>query len=111
MKTRWAIAAGAALALLGARAASAAEPVAKVAATPTVEASEKAVCEGAFAASSEEFAFAALGEDKKCEDYGFFAHDKKGDCEKACKKGRKCQKKERCGEEGCPEPGYCWKCG
>jgi len=111
MKTRWAIAAGAALALLGARAASAAEPAAKVAATPTVEASERAVCEEAPAASSEEFSFATLGDEKKCGDYGFFDHDKKADCEKSCRKGRKCQKKERCGEEGCPDPGYCWKCG
>jgi hypothetical protein len=108
MKTRWAIAAGATLALLGARAASAAEPVAKLAATPTVESTERAVCEDAAAASSEEFSFT---EDPKCEDYGFFAADKKADCEKSCKKGRKCQKKERCGDTGCPDPGYCWKCG
>jgi hypothetical protein len=111
MKTRWAIAAGAVLALLGARAATAAEPAAGLAVTPTVEASETVACSEA-AAASEEFSFALNNnEEQKCEDYGFFAADKKGDCEKACKKGRKCVKKERCGDVGCPEPGYCWKCG
>jgi hypothetical protein len=109
MKTRWAIAAGAVLALLGARAASAAEPFADTALTPTVEVSEKAACEETAAMATEEFSFAV--QEQKCEDYGFFAHDKKADCEKSCKKGRKCQKKERCGDTGCPEPGYCWKCG
>jgi hypothetical protein len=104
MKRGWAMAAVAALAVLGARAASAAEAVAKAPALPAVEVSEKATCEDALA--SEVFM-----DEKKCEDYGFFAADKKAECEKSCRKGKKCQKKERCGEEGCPDPGYCWKCG
>ena len=48
--------------------------------------------------------------DPTCEDYGFFAADKRGECDKACKKGNKCQKKQVCGDYQCPPPGYCWKC-
>ena len=46
-----------------------------------------------------------------CEDFGFFAADKKKECDESCKRGRKCQKKQVCGEGPCPDPGYCWKCG
>lgn len=49
-------------------------------------------------------------DDPKCEDFGFFAADKKADCEKSCKKGNKCQRKQVCGDYQCPPPGYCWKC-
>jgi|EndMetStandDraft_7_1072992.scaffolds.fasta_scaffold28466_2 uncharacterized protein YfiM (DUF2279 family) len=45
-----------------------------------------------------------------CEDFGFFAADKRADCDKACHKGKKCAKKEMCGDGQCPPPGYCWKC-
>ena len=48
--------------------------------------------------------------DPTCEDYGFFAADKKTECDKACKKGNKCQRKQVCGDAQCPPPGYCWKC-
>jgi hypothetical protein len=48
--------------------------------------------------------------DPTCEDYGFFAADKKTECDKACKKGNKCQRKQVCGDVQCPPPGYCWKC-
>jgi hypothetical protein len=104
MKRGWAMAAAAALAVLGAQAAAAAE-TAKAPALSAVELSEKAVCEEAPGVVEE------LAAEAKCEDYGFFAADKKAECEKSCKKGKKCQKKEQCGGQGCPEPGYCWKCG
>lgn len=45
-----------------------------------------------------------------CGDFGMFAADKRDDCNKSCKKGKKCVKKEMCGDSRCPEPGYCWKC-
>jgi hypothetical protein len=45
-----------------------------------------------------------------CGDFGMWAADKRDDCNKSCKKGKKCVKKEMCGESRCPEPGYCWKC-
>jgi hypothetical protein len=48
--------------------------------------------------------------DATCEDFGFFAADKKADCDKSCKKGNKCQRKQVCGDGQCPPPGYCWKC-
>ncbi len=48
--------------------------------------------------------------DKTCADYDFFAPDQKDECNKSCKKGKTCVKKERCGNGPCPDPGYCWKC-
>jgi hypothetical protein len=48
--------------------------------------------------------------DPTCEDYGFFAADKRNECDKTCKKGNKCQRKQVCGDAQCPPPGYCWKC-
>lgn len=48
--------------------------------------------------------------DPTCEDFGFFAADKKAECDKTCKKGNKCQRKQVCGDGQCPPPGYCWKC-
>lgn len=45
-----------------------------------------------------------------CGDFGMFAADKRDDCNKSCKQGKKCVKKEMCGDYRCPEPGYCWKC-
>jgi|RhiMetdeSRZDD1v2_1073273.scaffolds.fasta_scaffold599976_2 hypothetical protein len=50
-------------------------------------------------------------ENASCEDFGFFAADKKKDCDNSCHKGKKCQKKQVCGSGDCPPPGYCWKCG
>jgi hypothetical protein len=94
---------------LGAVHASAAQPVAAPAAVAmeaTAEASADAVCESAMESS---VAAALTAADKKCEDYGFFEDRKK--CEASCKRGEKCQKKQMCGGEQCPPPGYCWKCG
>jgi hypothetical protein len=45
-----------------------------------------------------------------CADHGFFEHDQKVKCDASCKKGKKCVKKETCGDGSCPDPGYCWKC-
>jgi hypothetical protein len=54
--------------------------------------------------------FFAESADPTCEDFGFFAADKKTDCDKTCKRGNKCTKKQMCGDAQCPPPGYCWKC-
>jgi hypothetical protein len=54
--------------------------------------------------------FFAESADPTCEDFGFFAADKKTECDKSCKRGNKCAKKQMCGEAQCPPPGYCWKC-
>jgi hypothetical protein len=54
--------------------------------------------------------FFAESADPTCEDFGFFGADKKTECDKACKRGNKCSKKQVCGEAQCPPPGYCWKC-
>ena len=47
--------------------------------------------------------------EKKCDDYpGYYGNDK---CDNECaKKGKKCTKKQMCGNEPRPWPGYCWKC-
>jgi len=55
-------------------------------------------------------AFVEASADPTCEDFGFFAADKKAECDKSCKKGNKCQRKQVCGDGQCPPPGYCWKC-
>lgn len=41
-----------------------------------------------------------------CSKFGFFAADKKDDCNK--KKGSECTRKNNCGGMMCPPPGYCW---
>jgi hypothetical protein len=45
-----------------------------------------------------------------CDDFGMWAADKRDECNKSCKKNKKCVMKEMCGDYRCPEPGYCWKC-
>src|SRR5262245_58592321 len=95
---------------LGAVHVSAAQPVAAPAAVAleaTPEASADAVCESATESTVEAALSAAAG--KTCADFGFFEDRKK--CEASCKRGEKCQKKQMCGGEQCPPPGYCWKCG
>ena len=76
----------------------------------TVAAAEPAATE--IEASSVEPApeFFAESADPTCEDFGFFGADKKTDCDKTCKRGNKCTKKQMCGDAQCPPPGYCWKC-
>lgn len=108
MKRETVIVTVAALAAFGAVRVSAAQPAA-VAAPVAIQALEEARCEAPSPVALEESAVSA--DAKKCEDFGFFAADKKKECEQSCKRGRKCQKKERCGGARCPEPGYCWKCG
>ncbi|HET9315529.1 MAG TPA: hypothetical protein VFQ51_08050 [Vicinamibacteria bacterium] len=54
--------------------------------------------------------FFAESADPTCEDFGFFGADKKTECDKTCKRGNKCTKKQMCGDAQCPPPGYCWKC-
>jgi hypothetical protein len=51
-----------------------------------------------------------FADDPTCATYGMFEHDQKVKCDASCKKGKKCVKKEVCGEGRCPDPGYCWKC-
>jgi hypothetical protein len=77
-------------------------PVAVVAAEPSAELDMSTVepAPDFFEASA----------DPTCEDYGFFGADKKTDCDKTCKRGNKCVKKQVCGDVQCPPPGYCWKC-
>ena len=48
--------------------------------------------------------------DKTCADFGMFEHNEREKCNASCKKGRTCVKKQVCGGEPCPDPGYCWKC-
>lgn len=79
------------------------EPAAAVAAEPAATEMEASFVEPA----PEFFAESA---DPTCEDFGFFAADKKTECDKSCKRGNKCAKKQVCGEAQCPPPGYCWKC-
>ncbi len=76
----------------------------------TMAAAEPAATE--IEASSVEPApeFFAESADPTCEDFGFFAADKKTECDKTCKRGNKCAKKQMCGDAQCPPPGYCWKC-
>ena len=88
-------------AVRGSAAQPAAEPVAKALEAKPVA----AVCDSDTELTLEAASTAA----KTCEDYGFFEDRKK--CEASCKRGQKCQKKQMCGGEQCPPPGYCWKCG
>jgi hypothetical protein len=108
MKRAAVIGAVAVLALVGAWQASAVQPEAT---GPVFEAREEARCEGALWPSAEETVFAnAASAEVTCEDFGFFDAGKKKECEESCKKGKKCVKKEMCGDSRCPDPGYCWKC-
>lgn len=113
MRRAWLTAAAlVACAALGATSASAA------AKTHTVAASSPATVAGAEMTQPEPATTIGAGEDMTfeesteatCEDFGFFAADKRKDCEKSCKKGNGCAKKEMCGGGQCPPPGYCWKC-
>jgi hypothetical protein len=88
-------------AVRGSAAPPAAEPVAKA-----MEVKAETACDSASESSLEAVASTAA---KTCEDYGFFEDRKK--CEASCKRGEKCQKKQMCGGQQCPPPGYCWKCG
>ena len=72
----------------------------------TADATAEALCES-VSESAPEAALSSAG--KTCADFGFFDDRKK--CEASCKRGEKCQKKQMCGGEQCPPPGYCWKCG
>jgi len=97
------------LSAFGAVHVSAAQPDAAPAAVvveAAAEASAEAVCDTNESINEAALSAAAA---KKCEDYGFFEDRKK--CEASCKRGEKCQKKQMCGGEQCPPPGYCWKCG
>jgi hypothetical protein len=85
--------------------APAAEPVVVVAVEPASEAEAAGVSVAEPTPS-----FFEASADPTCEDFGFFAADKKAECDKACKKGNKCQRKQVCGDGQCPPPGYCWKC-
>jgi hypothetical protein len=97
---------------------AAAAPTFAAAVTHPVAASTPATVAGAEMTQPEPATTIGAGEDMSfeestdatCEDFGFFAADKRGDCDKACKKGKKCSKKEMCGDGQCPPPGYCWKC-
>jgi hypothetical protein len=106
MKRAAVIGALAVLALAGAWQASAAQPE-PTAPAPVFEPREEARCEGALWPATEETVFASFA---TCEDYGFFGSGKKKECDESCKKGKKCVKKQQCGDTTCPEPGYCWKC-
>lgn len=91
-----AIAAVLAFAPMGEAAAPQPVPVAKAAPAPVDFATLMAEAESSAAVT--------------CDDFGMWAADKRDDCNKSCKKGKKCVKKEMCGDYRCPEPGYCWKC-
>jgi cytochrome c5 len=108
MKRLTLVAALATLAVLGglSSTAIAAEPAS--AATASVAATEPAADASASFVEPETSFFESS--DATCEDFGFFAADKKGECDKSCKKGNKCQRKQVCGDYQCPPPGYCWKC-
>jgi hypothetical protein len=50
-------------------------------------------------------------DDKTCKDYGMYEHNDLKTCEKECQGNRKeCVKRQNCGGQQCPDPGYCWKC-
>jgi hypothetical protein len=112
MRRAWLTAA----AFVGCTAAAASGAFAAV--THPVAASTPATVAGAEMTQPEPATTIGAGEDMNfeesteatCEDFGFFGADKRNDCDKACKKGKKCAKKEMCGDAQCPPPGYCWKC-
>jgi len=76
----------------------------------SVAATEPASEAAAMSSVEPEPSFFEAAADPTCEDFGFFGADKKAECDKTCKKGNKCTKKQVCGDAQCPPPGYCWKC-
>ncbi len=109
MKRLTLVAALAALALVGGTAdATAAEPTSP--STTAVAAAQPEATDANASFVEAEPSFFSESSEATCEDFGFFAADKKTDCDKTCKKGNKCQRKQVCGDGQCPPPGYCWKC-
>ena len=110
MKRLTLVTALAALAVLGGLNRAALADEAGAMAPAAVAATEPAATEMEVSFVEPQPNFFEVSADPTCEDFGFFGADKRNECDKTCKRGNKCQKKQMCGDAQCPPPGYCWKC-